>query len=124
MSSVFLMPCLVFRPLTAASRSCVCSNAPLTCTLKLQESWFADGSVAVDCTIVSPIGKTLPEGGVQTIVAPQLSVAVTGNGTTAPAGLVALTTIGPGHAITGGSVSWTVTVNVHGADAPPDVFVA
>jgi len=66
----------------------------------------------------------LPDAGVLTTVAPQLSVAVTAKGTTAPAGLVALTTIGAGHAITGGSLSWTVTLNVHGADPPPDVFVA
>jgi hypothetical protein len=37
-----------------------------------------DGSVAVQVTVVEPTGKAVPDAGLQTTVAPQLSVAVGG----------------------------------------------
>src|ERR1051326_3204767 len=74
--------------------------------------------MAVDCPTVSPIGTTLPEAGALTIATPQLSVAATVKGTTAPAGPVASTTIGAGQAITGASRSPSGTANVQGAEAP------
>jgi len=68
-----------------------------------------------------PIGNTLPDAGTEVRLATeQLSDAVTENGTATPCGLVALTTMGAGHVMTGFSVSWTVTVNVQGGDGGPD----
>jgi hypothetical protein len=73
------------------------------------------GSVATHTTVVTPSGKHEPEGGVQTTVALQLSVA---------AGLVNVTVVQPpsvgatataligAQEITGGCVSLTVTVKV------------
>src|SRR6266511_2730256 len=72
-------------------------------------------SDAVQVTGVSPMGKTVPDGGLQrTVIVPgQLSVATgVGNVTLAshaPASV--LTTMLVGQAILGGSVSLTVTVN-------------
>jgi hypothetical protein len=48
----------------------------LTITVKLQEPWLPDASVAVHVTVVVPFGKEEPAGGLQTTVAPgQLSLA-------------------------------------------------
>ena len=64
-------------------------------------------SVAVQTTVVVPIGNTEPEGGVHTMVGvgSMLSVAVTVKWTTAPEGMVAFTVIGPGTVMTGAVVS-------------------
>ena len=91
-------------------------NLPLkTVMVKLQVAVLPEASVAVQVTVVTPTGKQLPEGGLQTTVTPgQLSDAV----------VVKLTTTqgSPGfgvtavrlheQVITGGCVSLTVTVNV------------
>src|SRR6266545_7572288 len=72
-------------------------------------------SVAVQVTGVSPMGKTVPDGGLQTtvIVPGQLSVAAgVGNVTLALHAPVSVpTTMLVGHSILGGSESLTVTVN-------------
>ena len=78
-------------------------------------------SVAVDVTVVVPIGNAVPEAGVLTIVtAPaQLSVAVTEKFTTAvqlPTGVVTL--IFAGQVITGAVWSFTVIVCVHWLKLP------
>ena len=67
------------------------------------------GIFCVQLTVVLPIGNTEPEGGLQVTgvgVGPStLSTAVTVNGTLAPKGLVALTTIGfDGTFIFGGTL--------------------
>jgi hypothetical protein len=50
--------------------------AATTVTLKEQVAWLPEASVAVQLTVVVPIGKVEPEGGLQaTFTVPQLSVA-------------------------------------------------
>jgi hypothetical protein len=46
-----------------------------TLTVKLQLAVLPPGSVAVQLTVVTPAGNADPEGGVQTTVVLQLSVA-------------------------------------------------
>ena len=71
-------------------------------------------SVAEQVTVVVPIGKVLPDAGVQTgVIEPStVSVAVAVNVTTAPAELVASVVISAGTVTTGAVVSTTVTVKV------------
>jgi hypothetical protein len=70
--------------------------------------------------VVSPTGKTLPEGGVHaTLTLAQLSDVGGENTAIAPAELVAFTvTFGrrPPKPSTGASTSWTVTVNAQGSN--------
>src|SRR6185295_15494119 len=90
-------------------------NLPLkTETVKLQVAVLPEASVAVQVTVVTPTGKQLPEGGLQTTVTPgQLSLAVVVKLTTMQGSLtVAVTAVTlAGQVITGGCVSFTVTVN-------------
>ena len=52
-------------------------SVSLTVTVKLHVAVFPDASVAVQLTVVVPIGKVEPDAGEQTTVTPgQLSVAV------------------------------------------------
>jgi hypothetical protein len=52
-------------------------SVSLTVTVKLQVAVLPDESVAVQVTVVVPLGKLEPEGGVQLVVTPgQLSLAV------------------------------------------------
>jgi hypothetical protein len=91
-----------------------CNRALKTVTVKLQVEVLPEASVAVQLTVVTPTGKQLPEGGLQMIVVPgQLSVVVAVKVTTLQASLtVAVTAVWfAGQAITGGSMSLTVTVN-------------
>ena len=84
-----------------------------TVTVNEQLAVFPDVSVAVAVTVVVPFGNVDPDGGAATTVTPgQLSVAVTANVTTAEHrfGSFALV-IFAGQVITGGCVSFTVTVN-------------
>ena len=54
-------------------------SVSLTVTVKLQVAVFPEASVAVQVTVVVPLGNSEPEGGLQATVAPgQLSVAVAG----------------------------------------------
>lgn len=43
----------------------------LTVTVKVQEAWFSDASVAVQLTVVVPNAKQVPAGGEQLAVAPE-----------------------------------------------------
>src|SRR5262249_20546359 len=52
-------------PVTALPRSASCSSAPFTCTLKLAVAELPCVSVAVQVTVVVPIGNALPEAGLQ-----------------------------------------------------------
>src|SRR5215210_1289348 len=90
-----------------------------------------DESVAVHVTVVSPIGKIEPEGGLQTgTIRPSTSSVADGcgYGTGAPEELVALTLIGEeveegGRVITGGVLSGlalTVMVKDFGTAVLPD----
>jgi hypothetical protein len=85
-----------------------------TVTLKTHVAVFPLASVAVHVTGVAPRANRVPDGGVQTTVAPgQLSVAVAANVTTAsqrPASV--FVTMLAGQSTTGTSPSWTVTVKV------------
>src|SRR5207244_10626635 len=76
------------RPVTADSRSASCSPAPLTWTMNEPEAVLPVESVAVQLTVVSPIGNVLPEGGSQsTGTSPSTaSVALAEYVTVAPAG--------------------------------------
>jgi hypothetical protein len=71
-------------------------------------------SVAVQLTVVGPIGNVSPLVGVHTIVGfgSHASVAVTMNITAAPCGLVHSSNRSSGHEIVGPTVSWTVTSNM------------
>jgi hypothetical protein len=85
----------------------------VTRTVNEQCDIFPCLSVAVDCTVVNPIGKSVPDGGMETTVAEQLSVAVTEKFTIAPQEPGSLYTLMfEGQFITGASLSVTVTVNV------------
>lgn len=67
-----------------------CSAGPFTCTVNDLLVLLPAASVAVQVTVVSPIGKLLPDRGVQPKDAtPALSVALAAKVTLAPAGLVA-----------------------------------
>jgi hypothetical protein len=72
---------------------------------------FPESSVAVQVTVVGPIGNRLPEGGAQTTVglASTRSDADAENVTTAPPGAVAGAVMFPGTVTVGGAVSCTVT---------------
>ena len=84
----------------------------ITVTLKVHVAVLPDESVATLVTVVVPTGKVLPDAGVDTTVAEQLSVAITLKLTTAPQILEAeKTLVSAGQIITGGVVSITVTVN-------------
>ena len=91
-------------------------NLPLnTEMVKLQVAVLPEASVAVQVTVVTPTGKQVPEGGLQTTVTPgQLSVAVDVKLTTTQGSPGVGVTAVRLHeqVITGGCVSLTVTVNV------------
>src|SRR5881397_2365513 len=87
-------------------------SVSLTVTLKTQLSVFPDASVAAEVTVVVPLGKLEPEGGVEVRVTPgQLSLAVALKLTTAEhwPGSVPVT-MSAGQITFGFSVSLTVTV--------------
>ncbi len=81
-------------PETTAIKLPICSTAPFTCTLKLPSAVFPAESLAAQLTLVSPIGKRLPDGGAQiTGTAPSTwSIAWTLYATIAPAWPVASAT--------------------------------
>jgi len=84
-----------------------------TVTVKLQRAVFPAGSVAVQVTVVKPTAKQLPDAGVQTTLAEQLSDAAGEKVTVlqeSPTVLVTAVML-PGQTIVGASVSWTVTLN-------------
>jgi hypothetical protein len=85
-----------------------------TFTSKRQRLALPQSSLATHSTVVTPMGKTPPEGGVQTQVTfvSESSVALTSKRTTAKFVQV-MTVRFVGHWIVGALVSWfTVTVNV------------
>ena len=84
-------------------------------TVKLHESEPAE-FVALQVTVVVPIGNVEPEGGVQVTVAPLVAVGV-GYVTTPPVEVVAVTVILIGQVIAGGWVAGvSVTINWHESD--------
>ena len=100
----------------------------LTVTVNEQFAGLPDPSVTVQLTVVVPVGKLEPEGGLQTGVPTfgQLSVAVAfAYVTTAEHWLAAVPcTTFAGQVITGACVSLTVTVNEQVAVSPaPSVTV-
>ena len=82
-------------------------------TVNEQDAVFKAASVAVQLTVVAPIGTQDPEGGVHTTVTPgQLSVAVAVKVAVpqgAPGGVITVTPAG--QVIVGACVSFTVIVN-------------
>jgi hypothetical protein len=49
----------------------------ITCTVNVQDAVLFDASVAVQVTVVVPVGKQVPDAGSQETVAPgQLSLAI------------------------------------------------
>ena len=92
-----------------------CKQTLNTPTLKLHVAVLPDISVAVQVTVVVPIAKQLPLGGVQTTATPgQLSEAVAVKLTTEQVAFTfGVTTVWlAGQVTTGAWVSTTVTVNV------------
>lgn len=94
------------------------ANEPVAC--------FPLASVAVQLTVVDPIGKAEPEAGLQLTpgLASTMSLAVAEKPTVAPALLVASAVIVPGRFNVGGVVSTTVTVKVAAALVFPCESVA
>jgi hypothetical protein len=94
-----------------------------TVTVKVQVAVLPEASVAVEVTVVVPVGNRLPEAGTLVTTTPgQLSVAVALKFTIAPhMPVVLLTVIFAGQVITGGCASITVTVN---EQIPPPGSVA
>jgi hypothetical protein len=91
----------------------------LTITGNEQAALLPLPSVALQVTVVVPMGNRLPDGGAQvTVGVSQLSVAVAVKVTTAPDALVAATVMFAGQMMLGGVVSTTVTVVVHIAELP------
>src|SRR5687767_5065135 len=82
-------------------------------TEKVQVAVLPEASVAVIVTVVIPTGKLVPDEGIETTVVPgQLSVIVGVNVTTRPQVPAVLgCVILAGQMMTGGCVSFTVTVN-------------
>jgi hypothetical protein len=89
-------------------------------TLKLPIAVFSALSVAAQPTVVVPMGKVLPEAGVQSgSIAPSTkSVADAVYVTTAPEALVASVLMSAGKVSTGGVVSRTVTTTASVAVPP------
>ena len=82
-----------------------------TVTVNEPEAWLPESSVAVQLTVVVPMGKTLPDGGKHetlTFVSTR-SLAEAEKVTTAPEGPVAGVVMLPGTVMLGGVVSWIVT---------------
>jgi hypothetical protein len=96
------------------SASNVPATAALTLTVNVQVLVLPEVSVAVQVTVVTPIGKLEPDGGTQVVVTPgQLSDVLGENPTVAefwPKGAVTIALLG--HVIVGRSVSLTVTVKL------------
>jgi hypothetical protein len=96
------------------------SSTSFTVTLNVQVAVLPDASVAVQVTVEVPVGKALPEAGLQLVVTPgQLSVADAVNETAAvhnPGSVLAV--MFEGHVIAGASLSITVTVNEQVAVLP------
>ena len=88
--------------------------ASTTLTVKLAVAVLPALSVAVQVTVVVPMGKVLPEAGAQAEVSAPLikSVAEAVNVTAAPFGPVASAVILPGTVMVGGVVSRTMTVKL------------
>ena len=91
-----------------------------TVTVNVRVPVLPAASVAVQVTVVVPSGNVAPEAGAHAAATAPLtrSVAVTVNGTTAPADEVASRTIGAGTEIDGAVVSRTVTVKAPVAVLP------
>jgi hypothetical protein len=77
-------------------------------------------------TVVFPSGKVAPDPGLQETVGDgsSASVAVAEKVTTAPLAEVASAVVRPGTDTVGGVPSWTVTLNVPGAEVLPEASVA
>ena len=93
-----------------------CVSWIVTVKVHVVSGLFADASLAVHDTVVTPTGNVEPDAGEHETVAPgQLSVAVgvvyvtEAEHSPAPTGVVMLA----GHVIEGASLSRIVTVNVH-----------
>lgn len=89
-------------------------------TVKLHEAEPTE-FVAVQVTVVTPIGKVEPDGGAQVTVAPLVAVGV-GYVTTPPVEVVAVTFMLIGQAIVGGGLPDTITRKLQFAE--PLAFVA
>ena len=77
-----------------------------------------DTSLAVQVTVVSPIGNVEPEAGEHLTVGEQPLAGGLLKATTAPAGVTAAAVIVDGHEMVGGTWLTTVTVAVHELVAP------
>jgi hypothetical protein len=98
--------------LTLVFRFWIVADAVSTVTVKLQLVLLPEVSVAVQVTVVVPIGKVEPVAGLQTKTTPgQLSETTGAKVALAPAGQVGSFTMLAGQVIAGGCVSLTVTVN-------------
>lgn len=96
----------------------------MTITWKEQLEVLPDGSVAIEVTVVLPIGKNDPEAGVVVNITEQLSVAITLKLKIVPqVPTGAFTEILAGQVMTGDWLSVTTTLKEHVAEFP-DTSVA
>ena len=117
--SAVLIALGMLRLLTFATRSVIWAVSPLTMTVKLQLScWFAE-FIAVQFTVVVPVGKVYGDVTVvpvpamtQTVLTEHGPVAVTENLTDAPLGEVAGTGETVGQVMTGGVQGTTMPLCV------------
>ena len=94
------------------------ASSSSTVTVKEQLALLPAVSVAVQWTVVMPVGKRVPLAGLQPMLAPeQLSFAVAAKATTAPHWPESLLTMmSPWQCAAGGSVSLTVTLKLQAAE--------
>ncbi len=99
--------------MTLVFRFSIAADTVSTVTVKLQLAVLPEVSVAVQVTVVVPIGKVELEAGLQTKPTPgQLSETTGAKVALAPAGQVGSVTMLAGQVMAGGCVSLTVTVNI------------
>src|SRR5947209_4691843 len=107
------------KAINSFSTCCLVPRDPTTVTLNPQELLLPDELLAVQLTLVIPIGNTLPDGVVQiNVVGVQLVETVGVNVTDAPAWLVNSIAMSGGQMRPGGVGSITVTLAVQEFDAP------
>src|SRR5947209_19520935 len=101
-------------PSRLPAETIVGGSASVTMTLKAQMAVLPEASVAVQFTVLVPVGKDAPLGGVHTLRTPGQLSTLRGENTTVAVDCPVLTSIAIsfGQVMTGGCVSMTLTVKL------------